>query len=55
MKRKKHKLKTHGVLLKYHEKLSFITHGVLLKYHEKLSFITHGVLAKNIKVPVMGY
>jgi hypothetical protein len=41
MKRKKYKLKAHGVLLKYHEKLSYI--------------ITHGILAKKIKVPVMGY
>ena len=40
MKREKNKLKAHGVLL---------------KYQEKLSFITHGVLAKNIKVQVMGY
>jgi hypothetical protein len=40
MKRKKHKLKAHGVLL---------------KFHEKLSYITHGILAKKIKVPVMGY
>jgi hypothetical protein len=40
MNRTKHKLKAHGVLL---------------KYHEKLSYITHGILATNIKVPVMGY
>jgi hypothetical protein len=39
MKRKKHKLKAHVVLL---------------KYHEKLSYITHGILAKKIKVPVNG-
>ena len=42
MKRKKHKLKAHGVLL-------------TMKYHEKLRYITHGILTKNIKVPVMGY
>jgi hypothetical protein len=40
MKRKKHKLKAHGVLL---------------KYHEKLNYITHALLAKKIKVTVMGY
>jgi hypothetical protein len=40
MKRKKHKLKVHGVLS---------------KYHEKLNYITHGILATKIKVPVMGY
>jgi hypothetical protein len=40
MKRKKHKLKAHGILL---------------KYHKKLSYITHGILAKKIKAPVMGY
>jgi hypothetical protein len=31
MKRKKHKLKAHGVLLMYHDKLSYITHGILAK------------------------
>jgi urease gamma subunit len=31
MKRKKHKLKAHGLLLNYHEKLSYITHGILAK------------------------
>jgi hypothetical protein len=40
MKRKKRKLKAHGVLL---------------KYHDKLSYITSGILAKMIKVQVMGY
>jgi hypothetical protein len=40
MKQKKHKLKAHGVLL---------------KYHEKLSYITHGIFATKIKGPVMGY
>jgi hypothetical protein len=40
MKRKKHKLKAHGVLL---------------KNHDKLTYITHGILAKKIIVPVMGY
>jgi hypothetical protein len=40
MNRTKHKLKAHGVLL---------------KYHDTLSKISHGILAKKIKVPVMGY
>jgi hypothetical protein len=40
MKRKKHKLKAHGVLL---------------KYHGEVRYITHGILAKEVKVPVMGY
>jgi hypothetical protein len=30
MKRKKYKLKAHGVLLKYYEKLSYITHGIFI-------------------------
>jgi hypothetical protein len=30
-------------------------HGVLLKYHDTLSYNSHGILAKNIKVPVMGH
>ena len=31
MKRKRHKLKAHEVLLKYHEKLIYITYGILAK------------------------
>jgi hypothetical protein len=31
MKRKKHKLKAHGLFLKFYEKLSYITSGILAK------------------------
>jgi hypothetical protein len=47
MKRKKHTLKAHRVLLKYHGKLSYITHGILakkIKVPDDLRLKYHGLL-----------